>query len=137
MEPEFTISTDKTKLDREMIFRFISEESYWGQNITREKVDRAIENSICFGVYLGNKQVGYARVITDQATMAYLSDVFILSDYRGRGLSKRLMETIQNWPTLQGLRRWLLFTQDAHGLYSQFGFTAPDRPEWIMQRKGF
>lgn len=132
---KYSISTDKARLDVAMIHRYLSTESYWALNIPREIVERSIENSLCFGVYLADAQVGFARVITDQATFAYLSDVFILPEHRGNGLSKQLMQTISDWPTLQGLRRWMLATNDAHALYAQFGFTTPDQPELLMQRK--
>jgi GNAT superfamily N-acetyltransferase len=125
----FTISTDKNLLDRDMIFNYLSGESYWGKGITRERVEKSIENSMCFGVYKDGKQAGFARLITDQATFAYLCDVFVLADYRKLGLSKWLVQTIVDQPDLEGLRRWLLATADAHGLYSQFGFaplTSPD-----------
>lgn len=134
MENQYTISTDKSRLDISVIHQFLSKDSYWAQNIPVELVQRAINGSLCFGVYLGDEQVGYARVITDEATFAYLSDVFILAEHRGKGLSKRLIETISNWPTLQGLRRWVLATRDAHTLYTQFGFTQLDNPELFMQR---
>ncbi|GAB3223257.1 GNAT family N-acetyltransferase [Spirosoma arcticum] len=132
---DYTISTDKSRLDTALIHRFLSHESYWAQNVPPDVVHRSIDNSLCFGVYQGDRQVGFARVVTDQATFAYLADVFILPEHRGRGLSKQLMETISNWPTLQGLRRWVLATRDAHTLYEQFGFTALDKPEFFMQRK--
>jgi GNAT superfamily N-acetyltransferase len=118
-----------------MIHQYLSEESYWAMNIPLDIVQRSIENSLCFGVYDGEAQVGFARVITDQATFAYLADVFVLPNYRGRGIAKRLMATISAYPTLQGLRRWVLATRDAHELYAQFGFTALDQPELFMQRK--
>lgn len=134
MDNQYTISTDKSRLDIAVIHRFLSQESYWAENISVELVQRAINGSLCFGVYYGEQQVGYARVITDEATFAYLSDVFIVSEHRGKGLSKKLVETISNWPTLQGLRRWVLATRDAHTLYAQFGFTELNHPEWFMQR---
>ncbi len=119
---DYTISTDVTSFDIEMIHRYLSEESYWAKNIPIELVRKSIQNALCFGVFLFGKQVGFARVITDKASFAYLGDVFILPEHRGRGLSKWLMTTIHAHPDLQGLRRWLLFTSDAHGLYSQFGW---------------
>ncbi len=118
----YTISTDTAIFDIETIHRYLSEESYWAKNIPIELVRKSIQNSLCFGVFAFDKQVGFARVITDKASFAYLGDVFILPEHRGRGLSKWLMETIHAYPDLQGLRRWLLFTSDAHGLYSQFGW---------------
>ena len=135
MISEYTISTDKSQLDIPLIQQFLSQESYWAQNVPVEIVQRSIENSLCFGVYHQDQQVGFARIITDQATFAYLSDVFILPEHRGKGLSKKLIETISNWSSLQGLRRWVLATRDAHTLYEQFGFTALDKPEIFMQRK--
>jgi len=131
---EFTISTDRSRLQLDVIQAFMSEESYWAKSRTLEQTRTAIENSICFGVYEGERQIGFARVVSDQATFAYLGDVFILNEFRGRGLSKWLMETIVSHPDLQGLRRWLLATRDAHGLYSQFGFGSLRFPERWMER---
>jgi len=131
---EFVISTDKDRLDVDLISKFLLEESYWANSRSPEQMSRAIENSLCFGVYFGEKQVGFARVISDFATFAYLGDVFILNDFRGRGLSKWLMETVVSHPDLQGLRRWILATRDAHGLYEQFGFTLLKLPERWMER---
>lgn len=124
-----TIDTDKTRLDLDVVHGFLAT-SYWAKGIPRETVERSIEGSLCFGVYEGRRQVGFARVITDAATFAYLADVFILETHRGRGLSRRLMDAIVAHPSLQGLRRWLLATRDAHGLYARYGFkplAAPDR----------
>jgi GNAT superfamily N-acetyltransferase len=126
----FSISTDKNLLDVEVIYNYLSQESYWAKNIPQEKVNRSIENSMCFGVYKDERQIGFARVITDKATFAYLADVFIINEFRGLGLSKWLVQTILVHPDLQTLRRWLLATADAHGLYNQFGFlplTSPER----------
>jgi len=131
---EFTISTKKSKLQIDMIYKFLSEESYWAKTRTPEQMQRAVDNSLCFGVYDGDKQIGFARVISDFATFAYIGDVFILNEYRGHGLSKWLMDTIVEHPDLQGLRRWLLATKDAHGLYSQFGFDTLRFPERWMER---
>jgi GNAT superfamily N-acetyltransferase len=129
----YTISTEKSRLDLETIHRFLSGEAYWAKNRSLEKTQTAIENSICFGVYEGQQQIGFARVVTDKGTFAYLGDVFILSEFRGRGLSKWLMEAIISHPELQGLRRWVLATRDAHGLYEQFGFSALKFPERWME----
>lgn len=118
----FLISTDKSKLDLDVIHEFLSRESYWAAGIPRETVARSIENSLCFGVYDNARQIGFARVITDFATYAYVADVFILEHYRERGLGKELMSSIMSHPKLQGLRRWSLGTRDAQGLYAQFGF---------------
>jgi GNAT superfamily N-acetyltransferase len=129
----YYISTDKEKLDIACIHRFLSG-SYWAENIPLEIVKRSIEHSLCFGVYEGNRQLGFARVVTDYATFGYLADVFIEEDYRGRGLAKWLMEIIMGYPQLQGFRTWQLATRDAHGLYAGFGFAIPDKPERIMRK---
>lgn len=118
----YTISTDKKRLDVQMIHQYLSEESYWAKRIPVSVVSKSIENALCFGIYDNEKQVGFARLITDKATFAYLADVFVLPDYRGKGLSKWLMEVIQSHPDVQGLRRWMLMTKDAQGLYTQFGW---------------
>lgn len=129
---DFTISTDPSKLDVDAIHRFLSTEAYWCLNIPKEKVKLSIEHSLCFGVYHQGKQIGFARVISDYSTIAYLGDVYVLDDYRGQGISKWLMETIMSHPNLQGLRRWILLTGDAHGLYHQFGWTElADPSKWM------
>ncbi|MDQ1095617.1 MULTISPECIES: GNAT family N-acetyltransferase [Chryseobacterium] len=129
---QFCISTDKTRLDIDDIHGFLSTKAYWCLNIPKETVLAAIQNSLCFGVYLNEKQIGFARIISDFSTIAYLGDVYILEEYRGNGLSKWLMETIMNHPDLQGLRRWILLTGDAHGLYRQFGWTdIADPSKWM------
>jgi GNAT superfamily N-acetyltransferase len=127
----FLISTDRSKLDLDVIHEFLAR-SYWATGIPRATVVRAIENSLCFGVYDGGDQVGFARVISDFATYAYVADVFILEPYRERGLGKELMASIMAHPDLQGLRRWSLGTRDAHGLYAQFGFKPVGNPSPIM-----
>ncbi len=119
----YLISTDKSKLNIEMIHQYLCNESYWAKGIPEATVRKSIEGSVCFAVYFHNEQVGFARVITDNATFAYLADVFILPEHRGKGLSKWMMQVISTHPGLQGLRRWMLATKDAHGLYAQFGFT--------------
>lgn len=131
---EFSITTDKTRLQIDVIQKFLAEDSYWAAERTLEQTRRAIENSLCFGVFTGESQIGFARVISDFATFAYLGDVFILEEFRGRGLSKWLMKTIIEHPDLQCLRRWLLATRDAHGLYEQFEFSALKFPERWMER---
>lgn len=129
---EFCISTHKAKLDVDAIHHFLSTKAYWCLNIPKERVDASIQNSLCFGVYYHDKQIGFARIISDYATIAYLGDVYILEEYRGNGLSKWLMETIMGHPALQGLRRWILLTGDAHGLYRQFGWTdIADPTKWM------
>lgn len=119
---DFTVSTDKSRIDVTYVHRFL-QTSYWAENIPLEVVQRSIQGSLCFAVYQAERQIGFARVITDEATFAYLADVFIDEAYRGKGLIKWLMECILSYPTLQGLRRFMLATRDAHGLYRQFGFS--------------
>jgi len=128
----FLISTDRAKLDLDVIHKFLTH-SYWAAGIPRATVARSIENSLCFGVYDDSNQIGFARVISDFATYAYVADVFILEPYRERGLGKELMASVMAHPQLQGLRRWSLATRDAHGLYAQFGFTALENPSRSME----
>jgi GNAT superfamily N-acetyltransferase len=129
---EFLISTDRNLIDLDVVHGFLTE-CYWAQGIPREVVARSIENSLCFGLYTEGKQVGFARVITDYATYAYIGDVFVLESLRGRGLGKWLMECIMQHPCLQGLRRWSLVTRDAHGLYAQLGFEPLKKPQNYME----
>lgn len=131
---EFTISTDRERLQIEAIYKFLTEESYWAQTRTKDETIRAIKNSLPFGVYKGENQIGFARVVTDYATFAYLGDVYILKEFRGHGLSKWLMATIVDHPDLQGFRRWILATKDAHTLYEKFGFHALVHPERWMEK---
>ncbi len=126
------LSTDPGLLDLDVIHGFLTE-CYWAKGISREIVSRSIENSLCFGIYEGKAQIAFARVISDLATYAYIGDVFVLEAYRGRGLSKWLMQAITSHPALQGLRRWTLLTRDAHGLYAQFGFAPLPTPERYME----
>ncbi len=143
----FVISTDRARLDLDVIHGFLTN-CYWAKGIPREVVERSLQHSLCFGIYheVGEKspllakparsgapQVGFARVISDFATIAYLGDVFVLQSHRGRGLSKWMMECIMSHPRLQGLRRWILLTRDAHGLYENFGFTPLKAPERYME----
>lgn len=128
----YTISTDPTRLDLETIHAFLAN-SYWAKGIPREVLDRAIANSLSFGLYEGDRQVGFARVVTDKATYAYLADVFVLESHRGKGLGKWLVEVILGHPELSGLRRWGLVTRDAHGLYSRNGFAPLAHPERHME----
>ena len=122
MQNKYSISTKKQLLDIEMIHDFLSTKAYWSLKIPRETVIKSIEHSLCFGVYQDSKQVGFARVISDYSTIAYLGDVFILEAHRGKGLAKLLLEAIMNHVELQGLRRWILLTGDAHDLYKKFGW---------------
>jgi GNAT superfamily N-acetyltransferase len=132
-EGDYIVSTDKSKLDAQAIQDFLANESYWAQNIPVSVVKKTLEGSLCFGVYHEDKQIGFARVVTDKVAFAYLADVYILVPHRGKGLSKFLMRTIMAHPDLQGLRRWMLATTDAHQLYRQFGFTDITNPEKFMQ----
>jgi len=129
----YEISTDVTRLDRALIHRFLHDDSYWATGVPREVVDRAIDNSLCFGLYRDGAQVGFARVVSDRAAIAYLADVFVLEEHRGRGLGKRLIETVMAHPDLQGLRRFFLGTADAHALYEQFGFRPLAEPGRMME----
>jgi GNAT superfamily N-acetyltransferase len=131
---DFTISTDSSKLDLPFIHEFLSKEAYWSKNIPYEVVQAAARNSLNFGVFHEGQQVGYARVITDYATIAYLGDVFIITKFRGQGLSKWLLETVMKHPNLQGFRRWILLTSDAHKLYKKFGWTEIASPEKWMEK---
>lgn len=133
---EYTVSTDRSRIDLRAVHAFLSQ-SYWSPGVPEAVVRRAIAGAICFGIYHGSEQVGFARVITDQATYAYLSDVYVLESHRGRGLAKWMMSVIMAHPALQGLRRFSLSTRDAHALYKQFGFEIvanPDRQMEIMRR---
>lgn len=131
---KFSISTDKKKLQIEVIQTYLDEESYWAAGRTKEQTQCAIENSLCFGVFFADKQIGFARVVTDHSTFAYVGDVFVLPDYIGQGLGKWLMETIVAHPDLQNLRRWVLATRDAHELYEKYGFTELKHPERWMEK---
>jgi N-acetylglutamate synthase-like GNAT family acetyltransferase len=128
---DYQVSTERRLLDVAMIHDFLRS-SYWAPDIPRSVVEKSIEHSLCFGVYHGKAQVGFARVISDFATFAYIADVFIVPAHRGKGASKLLMRTILAHPELQGLRRLLLATKDAHGLYAQFGFQPLSNPDLFM-----
>ena len=130
----FVISTDKRKLNLYVVHGFLTE-SYWSKGIAFDKVKKSIDNSFCFGVYEGKRQVGFARVVTDYTLFGYLADVFIIEEYRGRGLSKWLMECIVNHPDIKDLRVCLLATKDAHGLYEKFGFKPLEEPERYMKKR--
>ena len=131
MDAEFEISTDPARLDIDLIHRFL-ETSYWANGRRRSVVERSISNSLCFGVYLTGRQVAFARVVSDRAVFAYLMDVFVVPEFRGRGISKALMRSVLEHPDLQNLRVFLLATRDAHGLYAQFGFRSLAYPERWM-----
>ena len=129
---QFTISTDPSKLNLDAICDFLTR-AYWAKGRPRERTERALANSLVFGLYDGEKQIGLARIISDYAVFAYLCDVFIHEDYRAHGLGKWLMQTVHAHPDLQGLRRWALVTRDAHGLYHQFGWKPLDKPDSWME----
>ena len=128
----YCISTDPGRLDVGAIHAYLSR-SYWAEAIPRDVVARSVEGSLCFGLFDGSRQIGLARVITDKATFAYLCDVYVLEGYRGQGLSKWLMDAVRSHPDLQNLRRFVLITRDAHGLYEKFGFTRPRDPSRYME----
>lgn len=132
----FTISTDKSRLDRAAIFDYLKNRSYWGQSLSEASLERAIENSVCFGVYenTSQQQVGFARVITDFATFAYLCDVFILESHQGNGLGKQLIREIEQYLLPFGCRSWALKTRDAHGLYEHFGFSLAEFGHWMARK---
>lgn len=131
---EYSISTDRNRLDIRVIHDFLSNQSYWAQGRPLETVQRSLDNSLNFGLHENDRQIGFARVATDYATFAWIADVFVLPEHRGQGLSKWLMEVILSHPDLQGFRRWVLATKDAHSLYAGFGFIALHRPERWMER---
>jgi GNAT superfamily N-acetyltransferase len=130
----YTISTDRSRLQIAVIQDYLVNHSYWARERTQRQTEAAIENSICFGLYEGDRQIGFARVVTDMATFAYLGDVFVVTEYQGRALGKWLMEVVIGHPDLQGFRRWVLATRDAHTLYEKFGFTGLKHPERWMEK---
>ena len=129
----YSINTDQELLQFDVIFEYLSTQSYWAKGISKEKLQIAINSSICFGLYHQNQQIGFARVISDQSTFAYLADVFIVDAFRKQGLSKWLLQNILAYPSFKDLRRWLLATADAHELYTKFGFKTISQPERFMQ----
>jgi GNAT superfamily N-acetyltransferase len=129
----FCISTEKARLDIKAIHHFLSTQAYWSMNIPFDRVEEAVAHSLNFGLYFKAQQIGYARVISDFSSIAYLGDVYVLPDFRGQGLSKWLVQTVMAYPELQGLRRWILSTADAHGLYKQFGWLPVAYPERWME----
>jgi GNAT superfamily N-acetyltransferase len=134
MTEAITITTDPSRLDLDVIHGYLTR-SYWAPGISRELVARAIAGSLCFGAFDGGRQIGFARVVTDRATFAYVADVFVLEGFRERGVAMRLMDAIVGHPELQGLRRWLLVTRDAHSLYRKFGFQPLEKPERHMEKR--
>ena len=130
---KFTVSTNPDDQDLEVIHRYL-QQSYWAKGIPKETVARSLKGALCFALLCSGKQIGFARVISDFATIAYLGDVFVLPKFRGQGLSKWLMDCICSHPDLQGMRRWILATSDAHGLYEKYGFTPLKQPNVFMER---
>ncbi len=133
MSGEVLITTDRGALDTEAIHEYLGKHSYWAAGIPRETLERALDNSLCFGMFAEGKQIGFARVVTDRATYAYLADVYVLEAWRGQGLATKLMEAVYRHPELQGLRRFGLATRDAHGLYRKFGFAELRDPSKHME----
>ncbi len=129
----YLLTTDKARLDLEMVHSFLKT-SYWAAGISADVVNRSVKNSLAFGLFEGDEQVGFARVVTDYATFAYLADVFVLEPHRGQGLGKWMMEVVFSHPELQGLRRWILATRDAHELYRKYGFTELEEPSIFMEK---
>jgi GNAT superfamily N-acetyltransferase len=132
IENGYIFSDDVQKIDQISVHHYLSTQSYWAEGIPLETVQKSIDNSLCFGIYKDTRQIGFARWITDKATFAYLADVYVLEEHRGLGLSKKLMSLMLFHPDLQGLRRYMLATQDAHGLYAQFGFKPLEHPDRLM-----
>ncbi|HNV83197.1 MAG TPA: GNAT family N-acetyltransferase [Arenimonas sp.] len=130
---EIRISTNRADVNLDVVHAFLSQDAYWSKNIPFELVRKAIENSYCFSAFVEDRQVGFARVISDGATFAYLCDVFTLPEFRGCGIGKKLMQTVQAHPELQGLRRWMLMTADAHKLYESYGFSVLAKPDRAME----
>lgn len=133
-DSSFRVSTDRTRLDVPMIYRFLSESSSWSVGISRDMVERSIDNSLCFGGYLDGRQIAFARVITDYATTAHLADVFVIPEFRGHGYAKQMIRVVIEHPSLQNLRRFMLHTDDAHSLFERFGFATPKRADTVMER---
>ena len=132
----YTISTDPARLDLDLIYNFLATQSYWAQGRTLDTVRTSIQHSLPFGLYLHDRQIGFCRLVTDYATFAWLADVFILPDHRGHKLGEWLIETVLSHPDLQSLRRWVLATRDAHGLYAKFGFQPLDNPDrWMVKQR--
>ncbi len=136
MQNQYSITTEKSKINIALVHRYLSAESYWSKNIPLNTVTTSIENSVCFSMFYEEEQVGFARVITDKATFGYIADVFITEAHRGKGLSKWLMQTILGHEELQGFRGWMLATKDAHGLYEKFGFKLTNDTTRIMRKQG-
>lgn len=133
MKNSIKITTDRSRIDLDYVHNYLSKKSYWAKGISQHLVEKSVENSLCFSVFSNEKQIGFGRVVTDYATFAYLCDVFIDEDFQGKGFSKKLMESIMAHPDLQSIRRWMLMTWSAQGLYKQFGFSIAARPDRVME----
>ena len=131
--PMLEITTDRNRIDLKFVYHYLNKISYWAKGIPFNIFEQSLQNSICFSVFKDQKQIGFARVVTDKATFAYLADVFIDDSHRGHGYSKELMTFVKSHPDLQTIRRWMLMTRDAHGLYEQFAFTPLKKPEMAME----
>lgn len=131
---DYLISNDPSRLNLPWIHSFLANDAYWSRGISYDVFEKSVANSLCFGLYLKDQQIGFSRVISDFATFAYLADLFVDSEHRGRGLGKWLVESVLSCPDLQGLRRWVLATSDAHSLYNRYGFTALRHPERMMEK---
>jgi GNAT superfamily N-acetyltransferase len=136
MFADYFITTDKTKINIDLVHNYLCNESYWAKNISLALVKQAIENSVCFGIFYTEEQIGFARVITDKATFGYLADVFIIDTHKSKGIGKWLIQTILDHEELQGFRGWMLGTKDAHGLYEKFGFKLTSDTTRIMRKQG-
>ncbi|HEV8470878.1 MAG TPA: GNAT family N-acetyltransferase [Candidatus Limnocylindria bacterium] len=140
---ECVVSSDPRHIDRDLVWRFLHDDAYWALGVPREVMERAFDGSICFSAFdldpdRGGRQIGFARVVTDRATFAWLCDVFVLKEHRGRGVAKRLMDAVMAHPDLKGLRNVLLATRDAHGLYARYGFAPIDEPQrWMAIRRQY
>jgi GNAT superfamily N-acetyltransferase len=134
MNIEIEISFDRDRMDLDVIHAYLAN-AYWSPGVPRAVVRRAIEHSLCVGAFFEGRQVGFARAVTDMATFAYVADVFVLDQFRGRGIGKQIMAALTQHPDMQGLRSWMLLTRDAHGLYRQFGFDAPSEPQRVMIKR--
>ena len=128
------ITDDRARIDFDAVIQFLTEESYWAQDLTPQQIRRSIQNSLCFSVWEGRNQIGFARVLTDYAVFGYIGDVFIIASHRGKGLGKWLMQCVMSHPKVKALKKIMLATTDAHGLYTQYGFTQLGHPEWMMER---
>jgi GNAT superfamily N-acetyltransferase len=134
LSTKYLIDTDNNRIDVDLVFHFLKDESYWAKDRSLEEVKKSIENSLCFGLYNNDAMVGFGRIITDYATFAYLADVFIVKKERGKGLGKTLVEFILAYPSIKDVRRWMLGTMDAHQLYRPFGFSEVANPKRWMER---